>query len=61
MTRVATSIQSKDDERGVLESWVRKSTAEPRMARLARTVLEAAEGKATKEIAALLDVRGATQ
>ena len=60
MAREATSIQLTDDERGVLESWVRKSTTEQRMAQRARIVLEAAAGKATKEIAALLHVRRAT-
>ena len=60
MTKEATSIQLTDDERGVLESWVRKSTTEQRMAQRARIVLEAAAGKATKEIAALLRVRRAT-
>ena len=60
MARVATFIQLTGDEREVLENWVPKPATEQRMAQRARIVLEAAAGKATKEIAALLCVRRAT-
>lgn len=57
---VATPIELTDSEREVLEGWVRKTTTEQRMTQRARIVLEAAAGRATKEIAALLHVRPAT-
>lgn len=57
---VATPIQLTGDERDTLETWVRKTTTEQRMAQRARIVLEAAAGKRTKEVAALLQVRPAT-
>lgn len=60
MAGVATTIVLTDEERSTLESWVRKTTTEQRMARRARIVLEAAAGKTTKEIAASLHVRPAT-
>ena len=60
MGRKATTIQLSDDERGTLEGWVRRSTTEQRMAQRAGMVLEAAAGKANKEIATLLHVRRAT-
>jgi transposase len=60
MTRVATRIHLTEEERSTLESWVRNTTTEQRMAQRARMVLEAATGNTTKEIAALLHVRRAT-
>jgi transposase len=60
MARAATPIELTDEERSTLESWVRKTTTEQRLARRARIVLEAAAGRATQEIAALLQVRPAT-
>lgn len=48
------------EERVQLETWVRNSTTEQRLAQRARMVLEAAAGKATREIATLLRVRPAT-
>lgn len=60
MGRVATPVQLTGDERDSLETLVRKTTTEQRMAQRARMVLEAAAGKTTKEVAALLRVRPAT-
>ena len=57
---VATPVQLTDDERVTLETWVRRTTTEQRMVQRARIVLEAAAGKMTKEVAALLQVRPAT-
>ncbi len=57
---IATYIELSAEERDILESWVRKGTTEQRMVRRARMVLEAAAGKMTKEVAALLQVRPAT-
>ena len=57
---VATSVQLTEDERDTLEIWVRRTTTEQRMVQRARIVLEAAAGKTTKEVAALLQVRPAT-
>ena len=53
---VATAVQLTDDERDTLETWVRRTTTEQRTAQRARIVLEAAAGKTTKEVAALLQV-----
>lgn len=60
MSGIATAIRLTDDERAILESWIRKPTTEQRMAQRAHIVLEAAAGKMTKEVAALLHVRPAT-
>ncbi len=57
---VATPIELTDDERETLATWVRRTTTEQRMVQRARIVLEAAAGKTTKEVAALLQVRPAT-
>ena len=57
---VATPIELTDGERDTLESWVRRTTTEQRIVQRARIVLEAAAGKKTKEVAALLQVRPAT-
>lgn len=60
MAGVATVIHLTEEERSTLESWVRNTTTEQRMVQRARMVLEAAAGRTTKEIAALLCVRRAT-
>ena len=60
MAGVATRIELTDNERTTLESLVRKPTTDQRTARRARIVLEAAAGRTTKEIAALLYVRPGT-
>ena len=57
---VAIPVRLTDDERGTFETWVRSATTEQRMVQRARIVLEAAAGKTTKEVAALLQVRPAT-
>ena len=57
---VATAIELTDDERETLATWVRRTTTEQRMVQRARIVLDAAAGKTTKEVAALLQVRPAT-
>lgn len=57
---IATFIQLSEDEQNTLETWVRRSYMEQRMVQRARMVLEAAAGKTTKEVAALLQVRAAT-
>ena len=57
---VATFIGLSEDERNTLETWVRRSTTERRLAQRACMVLEAAAGKTTKEVAASLQVRAAT-
>lgn len=57
---VATLIELTEDERDTLSTWVRRTTTEQRMVQRARIVLEAAAGKTTKEVAALLQVRPAT-
>ena len=53
----ATPIKLVEEERVELEAWTRKVTAERRLVRRARMVLEAAAGRGTREIAALLQVR----
>lgn len=60
MAGVATKVNVTEEERAQLESWVRNGTTEQRFAQRARIVLEAAAGKATQEIAALLQIRPAT-
>ena len=57
---VATPIDLTDDERDTLTTLVRSATAEQRLVQRARIALEAAAGKPTKEVAALLHVRPAT-
>jgi len=56
----ACEIVLTDNERVHLETMVRKTTTEQRMAQRARIVLEAAAGKASKEIALMLKLRAAT-
>lgn len=60
MAGVATAIHLTEEERSTLESWVRNTTTEQRMTQRARMVLEAAAGRTTKKVAALLGVRRAT-
>ncbi len=57
---VATRIDLTEDERTTLGTWLRNTTTEQRMMQRARIVLEAAAGKTTQEIAAMLHVRPAT-
>lgn len=57
---VATAIELTDDERETLATWVRRTTTEQRLVQRARIVLEAAAGRTTKEVSALLQVRPAT-
>lgn len=56
----ATVIELTSEERSVLESWVRASTTEQRLAERARMVLAAADGVGTGEIARRFGVRPAT-
>ncbi len=60
MSGVATPIELMEEERATLEAWVRKTTTEQRLVQRARIVLEAATGKATKEIAVSVQMRPAT-
>lgn len=57
---VATPIELTDDERDILAARVGRTTTEQHMVQRARIVLEAAAGRTTKEVAALLQVRPAT-
>lgn len=56
----ACEIILTDEERSELESLVRKTTTEQRLVQRAHIVLEAATGKASKEIALALKLRAAT-
>lgn len=60
MSGVATPIELMEEGRETLEAWVRKTTTEQRLVQRARIVLEAATGKATKEIAVSVQMRPAT-
>lgn len=60
MAGVARPITVTDQEGTQLAVWTRQGTTEQRVAQRARIVLEAAAGKATKEIASRLGVRPAT-
>jgi transposase len=60
MAGVATQIALADEERAQLTAWTRQGTTEQRIAQRARIVLEAAAGRATKEIASQLRLRPAT-
>jgi len=51
MARVATKVVLTEEERNLLESWLRKGTSEQRLTQRARIVLEAAAGRMTQEIA----------
>lgn len=51
MARVATKVVLTEEERNLLESWLRKGTTEQRLTQRARIVLEAAAGRMTQEIA----------
>ena len=51
MARVATKVVLTEEERNLLESWLRKGTTEQRLTQRARIVLEAATGRMTQEIA----------
>jgi transposase len=56
----ACEIHLTKEERKQLESWVRSGSTEQRMAQRARIVLESAAGKASKEIALIMELRAAT-
>ena len=60
MAGIARPITVTDDERAQLTAWTRQGTTEQRIAQRARIVLEAAAGRATKEIASQLGLRLAT-
>jgi len=60
MAGVATRIAVSDAERAQLIAWTRQGTTEQRIAQRARIVLEAAAGRATREIASQLGLRPAT-
>lgn len=60
MSRVAVPIKLSEEQRGLLESWIRKETMEQRMVQRARIVLESGAGRATKEIARNLRLRCTT-
>jgi hypothetical protein len=45
MSRVAVPIKLSEEQRGLLESWIRKETMEQRMVQRARIVLESGAGK----------------
>lgn len=56
----ACEISLDEEERKQLESWVRNGSTEQRMAQRARIVLESAAGKASREIALMMNLRAAT-
>lgn len=60
MSRPCTPIELSDQDRAVLESWIRSTKTEQRTAFRARILLAAAEGEANTEIAARLSTRPAT-
>ncbi len=51
MSRKATKIELREDERKTLLSWINSGKSEQRYVERARIILSAAEGKTTKEIA----------
>lgn len=60
MARTTTAIALNEEDRQVLESWVRNGTTEQRLAQRARIVLQSAAGKTNQEIARTLGLRPAT-
>jgi transposase len=60
MSGKAKEINLAIEERQQLESWVRATTTEQRLATRARIVLDSAAGRTTKEIAQALNLRTAT-
>lgn len=60
MARPATPIALADEDRAILEGWVRAGSTEQRLVTRAKIILAAAEGRATKDIAAELEIRPAT-
>jgi transposase len=60
MSYQATLIQLTPEQRSILESWTRSTTAESRKVFRARVILLADEGLGTNAIARQLDVRPAT-
>jgi len=60
MSRPATAVVLTDEDRATLESWVRATTTQQRLALRARIVLAAAAGQETQAIAESLGLRPAT-
>lgn len=60
MGRPATAVVLTEQDRATLEQWVRAPTTQQRLVLRARIVLAAAEGQATQDIAAALELRPAT-
>jgi transposase len=56
----ATAIELTPEERHTLETWIRSSTTEQRLAQRARFILAAAAGQGTRSIARRYAVRAAT-
>src|SRR5229473_5151151 len=60
MGKSATVVELSEEDRAVLEGWVRASTTEQRLVQRGRIVLAAAAGTPTEHIARLYRVRPAT-
>lgn len=60
MKKMATEVVLTEDDRCMLEQWVRSGTTEQRLVRRARIILAAGAGQGTNEIARKLVTRPAT-
>ena len=60
MGKSATVVELSEEDRAVLEGWVRASTTEQRLVQRGRIVLAAAAGTPTEHIARRYGVRAAT-
>lgn len=60
MARQATGLGLTDEERAVLEEWMKRPTTEQRLFLRSRIILKAAEGAKTQTIAEELGIRPAT-
>ena len=60
MGRPVTVIKLDDEDRATLEGWLRAGSTQQRFVSRAKVILAAAEGRATKDIAAELEIRPAT-
>ncbi len=60
MTRPATPIELLDEERAILEKWVRSHKTEQRIVLRSNIILMAADGLTTEEISKRLEVRPST-
>jgi transposase len=60
MTRPATPIELLDEERTILEKWVRSHKTERRIVHRSNIILMAADGLTTEEISKRLEVRPST-